>query len=39
MAILVNLGVLFAFLSLERRLRGLKTVKSKSRGKKNDGGF
>ena len=29
MAILVNLGVLFSFLSLERRLRALKTVKSK----------
>ena len=29
MAILVNLGVLFAFLSLKRRLRAGKTVKSK----------
>ena len=39
MAILVNLGVLFSFLSLQRRLRVLKTVKSKSSAKKYDGGF
>ena len=39
MAILVNLGVLFSFLSLKRPLRALKTVKSKSGAKKNDGGF
>ena len=34
MAILVNLGVLFSFLSLKRRLCVLKTVKSKSGAKK-----
>ena len=34
MAILVNLGVLFSFLSLKRRLRALKTVKSKDSAKK-----
>ena len=39
MAILVNLGVLFSFLSLKRRLRALKTVKSITGAKKNDGGF
>ena len=39
MAILVNLGVLFSFLSLKRRLRDLKTVKSKNGAKKSDGGF
>ena len=39
MAILVNLGVLFSFLSLKRRLRALKTVKSKDSAKKDDGGF
>ena len=39
MAILVNLGVLVAFLSLRRRLRVLKTVKSKDSARKNNGGF
>ena len=39
MAILVNLGVLFSFLSLKRRLPALKEVKSKDKAKKNDGGF
>ena len=34
MAILVNLGVLFSFLSFKRRLRALKNVKSKSGAKK-----
>ena len=39
MAILVNLGVFFSFLSLKRRLHVLKTVKSKRGDKKYDGGF
>ena len=34
MAILVHFGVLFSFLSLKRRLRALKTVKSKDCAKK-----
>ena len=34
MAILVNLGVLFSFLRLKRRLRALKIVKSKDSAKK-----
>ena len=34
MAILVNLGVLFSFLSSKRRLRALKTSKSKDTAKK-----